>query len=236
MAARNFACHASWNTTSPYAGRMPIRYEAQFRTAPYRRFSRAEHRKEHRNNRFLDFEDMALDKGKKLPTPCPSLTQAERYCREKSTRTETETMTATNTSDYFLLDSVIVRRAKQKGGAITPTGCGSSVSFFTNTLLGFSSVDRHAIPFEMLPDRIVSADRIMAGNLPDLYLNVANEDVLIEAQAAVMGEWRGAPGGVWHATPISLKNVLPCRQCAFKNSWRGIGSAQSLRNIGQVCG
>lgn len=168
-------------------------------------------------NIFLDFEDVALEKGKKLPTLYPSLTQEERnklyldivqrewerfavgltpeerYYREKSIRAETETITSTNTSDYFLLDYEIVKRAKQKGGIITPTGRGSCVSFFTNTLLGMSSVDRHAIPVEMFPERFISADRILAGSMPDVDWNVSNEDVFIEAQAEVMGEWRSAP-------------------------------------------
>lgn len=167
-------------------------------------------------NVFLTFEDVVLDKSKKLPTLYPSLTQeernqlyldtvwdewsrysqgmtqAEKDVREASIRAETETIVSTNTSDYFLLDYAIVKRAKEMGGVVTPTGRGSSVGFFTNTLLGFSSVDRHAIPVEMFPDRFISADRLLAGNLPDIDQNVANEDIFIQAQTDVMGEWKSA--------------------------------------------
>lgn len=168
-------------------------------------------------NVFLDFEDVELDKSKKLPTLYPGLTQAERNdrylrlvrqqwevfsegmtaadksIREEGIQYETETIASTNMSDYFLLDYEIVKRAKEMGGVITTTGRGSGVSFYTNTLLGFSSVDRFSIPVEMFPDRFISADRIFAGNLPDLDLNVANEEVFAQAQAEVMGPWRSAP-------------------------------------------
>lgn len=142
-------------------------------------------------NVFLDFEDVMLDRSKKLPTIYPELSQEERnqkyedlvwekwaeYSqgmtevekrpREEGIRYEVDTITSTNTSDYFLLNHEIVKLAKEKGGVITATGRGSGVSFVTNTLLGFSSVDRFSIPVEMFPDRFISKDRLLAGNLPD---------------------------------------------------------------------
>lgn len=108
-------------------------------------------------NVFLDFEDVALDKAKKLPTLYPALSQQERNdkylqlvsqqwetyaagmtadekaVREEGIRYETDIITSTNMSDYFLLDYEIVKRAKEMGGVITQTGRGSAVSFFTNT-------------------------------------------------------------------------------------------------------
>lgn len=168
-------------------------------------------------NVFLSFENITFDHSKKLPTIYPELSQAERnqkyldivygewerYSKgmtdaEKAPRLEgiryeTKVITSTNMSDYFLLDYAIVRRAKEMGGVITPTGRGSAVSYFTNMLLGFSSVDRYSIPVEMFPDRFVSADRILSGSLPDIDLNVANEEVFQQAQAEILGEWRSAP-------------------------------------------
>lgn len=166
---------------------------------------------------FLTFDDIELDMSRKLPTIDPKLTQKqrnqkyldivqrewERYSegmsedekaiRLEGIRYETDIITSTNMSDYFLLDHEIVRRAKQKGGVLTATGRGSAVSFLTNMLLGFSSVDRFSIPVEMYPDRFISADRILAGNLPDIDMNCANEEVFIEAQAEALGDWRSAP-------------------------------------------
>lgn len=168
-------------------------------------------------NVFLSFEDVTFDRSKKLPTIYPELTQDERnrkyldivyaewarYSRDMSEeekaprlegiRYETEVVTSTRMADYFLLDYEIVRRARAMGGVITPTGRGSAVSYFTNMLLGFSSVDRFSIPVEMFPDRFISADRILSGSLPDIDLNVANEEVFQQAQAEVLGPWRSAP-------------------------------------------
>lgn len=168
-------------------------------------------------NVFLDFEDVTLDRSKKIPTIYPELTQEERnrkysdivygewqaYAQsltdeEKAARLEgiayeVDTVTSTNMSDYFLLNYAIVKRAIEMGGVITTTGRGSAVSYITNMLLGFSSVDRFSIPVEMFPDRFISADRLKAGNLPDIDLNLANEDVFAKAQAEILGDWHSAP-------------------------------------------
>ena len=140
---------------------------------------------------FESFEDVTFDQSKKLPTIYPELTQEERnekyraLIREKwrdyrkhvpkekwptyeqGIAYEVNTITSTNTSDYFLLDYEIVKRFKELGGHLTYTGRGSAPSYFTNTLLGFSSIDRFALPITMYPDRFISADRLKAGSLPD---------------------------------------------------------------------
>ena len=168
-------------------------------------------------NVFLTFEDVVFDKRKKLPSIYPTLSQEERNQKyletvhvewekysvgmtdeEKAPREagiayETETICSTGVADYFLLNHQIVQCAKEKGGVITATGRGSAVSYFTNMLLGFSSVDRFSIPVEMFPDRFISADRILSGSLPDIDTNVANEEIFWEAQIEVLGEWRSAP-------------------------------------------
>lgn len=168
-------------------------------------------------NIFLDFEDVSLDKSRKIPTLYPHLSQEERnrlyldtvyaewekyskgmpdaekqrYLRE--IEYETSIVTGTNISDYFLLDYEIVREAKKRGGIITPTGRGSAVSFFTNSLLGLSSVDRMKIPVEMFPDRFISADRILAGNLPDIDLNIGSLEIFQAVQEEKLGAWHSAP-------------------------------------------
>lgn len=166
---------------------------------------------------FLTFEDVDLDKGKKLPTLYPELTQEERNEKyrqlvaskweeykksvpperwpeyEAGIQYEVDTITSTNTSDYFLLDYEWIRRAKELGGVLTRTGRGSGPSYFTNTLLGFSSIDRFALPITMYPDRFISADRLKAGSLPDIDMNVADQEIFGQAMADVMGEWRSAP-------------------------------------------
>ena len=168
-------------------------------------------------NVFLTFEDILFDKSKKLPTIFPNLTQEQRNLKymelilgefERQTagmsdeekairmdglRYEADTVTSTGMSDYFLLDHEIVRRAVEKGGVITKTGRGSAPSYYTNSLLGLSSIDRFAIPVEMFPDRFISADRILSGSLPDIDMNVANREAFEQAQLEVLGEWHAAP-------------------------------------------
>lgn len=140
---------------------------------------------------FESFENVVLDKSKKLPTIYPHLSQEERNEKyrqiirqkwleyrksvprqmwdayQKGIKYEVDTITSTNTSDYFLLDYEIVKRFNQLGGHLTKTGRGSAPSYFTNALLGFSSIDRFALPITMYPDRFISADRLKAGSLPD---------------------------------------------------------------------
>lgn len=142
-------------------------------------------------NIFREFEDVEFDKSKKLPTIYPDKTQEERndlyrklidakwneykssvpierwHDYEEAIKYEVDTVTSTNTSDYFLLDYHIVKRFKELGGRLTYTGRGSGPSYFTNTLLGFSSIDRLALPITMYPDRFISADRLKAGSMPD---------------------------------------------------------------------
>ena len=168
-------------------------------------------------NVFLEFEDVEFDKGKKLPTIYPELTQEERNEKyrqlvlskwdeykknvpqekwpeyEAGIKYEMDTITSTNTSDYFLLDYEWIQAAKKKGGQLTKTGRGSAPSYFTNTLLGFSSIDRFALPITMYPDRFISADRLKAGSLPDIDMNVSDQALFGEAMADVMGEWHCAP-------------------------------------------
>ena len=66
------------------------------------------------------------------------------------------------------------------GGIITSTGRGSGVSFYTNTLLGFSKVDRISAPVHLYPERFMSESRILqTKSLPDLDLNLGNPEVFI---------------------------------------------------------
>ena len=167
---------------------------------------------------FLDFDDVVLDTSKKMPVApmYQNLTQEERnekymdlvrkgwhefrkdVPKEKwpeyleGIKYEVDTITSTNTSDYFLIDYEMVKEAKAMGGVITKSGRGSGGGFATNTLLGFSSIDRFDLPVTLYPDRFISADRLATGSFPDLDLNVGNEDVFAEAQAKVMGEWHSA--------------------------------------------
>ena len=109
-------------------------------------------------------------------------------------KSEVQTYKDTGMVDYPLIDYEIVKRAVEKGGLITDTGRGSAVGYFTNTLCGFSKVDRFTSAIKLYPERFISTSRILESNsLPDIDLNVGNVEIFEEAQAEVMGEEHTAP-------------------------------------------
>ncbi len=173
---------------------------------------------------FMDFEDYDSDLIKvfsneiKLPTLYPELTQEQRDQKYKQLlnekwrkakegipkekhakyideiRKEGSVVVNTKMSDYFLIDHKIVEEAVDMGGIITSTGRGSGVSFYTNTLLGFSKVDRISAPVHLYPERFMSESRILeTKSLPDLDLNLGNPEVFIAAQNKVLGEGHSYP-------------------------------------------
>lgn len=173
---------------------------------------------------FMDFDDYDSDiikifsKSIKLPTLYPGLSQKEKDDKYKQLlnsqwkkartkisqdkhqlyldeiRKEGQVVINTGMSDYFLIDYELVKEATKNGGIITSTGRGSGVSFYTNTLLGFSKVDRIAAPVRLYPERFMSESRILeTKSLPDLDLNLGNPEVFIEAQNTVLGEGHSFP-------------------------------------------
>lgn len=121
---------------------------------------------------------------------------------------EVDTYKETNMVDYPLIDYEIVKKGIEKGGLITATGRGSAVGFLTNTLCGFSKVDRFTAPIKLYPERFISKTRILETNsLPDLDLNLGNPDIFAEAQKEVLGED--------HAYPMIAFGTLK-KKSAFK--------------------
>jgi DNA polymerase III alpha subunit len=147
---------------------------------------------------FMDFDDYdsniikVFSKDIKLPTLYPELTQEQRDHKYKmilneewrkakelippekhaehidGIRKEGQVVVNTGMSDYFLIDYELVKEAVKNGGIITSTGRGSGVSFYTNTLLGFSKVDRISAPVHLYPERFMSESRILqTKSLPD---------------------------------------------------------------------
>lgn len=104
-------------------------------------------------------------------------------------KNEVSVIKETNMSDYFLLDYYIVKKAIEMGGVLTNTGRGSAVSYLTNTLLGFSKVDRFQAPIKLYPERFISKSRILEANsLPDIDMNWGTPEIAEEAQKIILGE------------------------------------------------
>lgn len=92
-------------------------------------------------------------------------------------------------ADYFLINELIIKEGLKMGGVITKSGRGSASSWYLNTLLGFSSVDRFASPIELFPSRFISSTRILeTRSLPDIDFNVADDKPFIEASKKILGE------------------------------------------------
>lgn len=188
-------------------------------------------------DRILEFEELYFDKEIKLPSSDLSKTQKEKdetlrnlvYSEwEKIKPTvprerwgeyqdginyELNAIINTHMSDYFLIDYKIVKRGIEKGGVITKTGRGSGVSYYVNSLLGFSNIDRFISPVKLYPDRFMSETRILqTRSLPDLDLNLGTPEIFAEAQDEVMTEIYGSSG---HAYPMISYKPLQ-KSSAFK--------------------
>lgn len=86
-------------------------------------------------------------------------------------------------ADYFLLHYEPIKDGVEKyGGKITKRGRGSGVSYFINTLLGFSKVDRFKTPIKLYPERFITSERILkAKALPDLDNNIDRQEPFVKA-------------------------------------------------------
>ena len=93
-------------------------------------------------------------------------------------------------ADYILTHYKPIKDGVEKyGGKITKRGRGSGVSYFINTLLGFSKVDRFKTPIKLYPERFITADRIFkAKALPDLDNNIDRQEPFVRAFRDYLGE------------------------------------------------
>lgn len=185
----------------------------------------------------LTFEDIVFDTDIKLPKAYPDKTQEEtnkiysklitqkfkEYMKNipqeeydkyfEGVKNEVNVYKNTKMVDYPLIDYRIVQRAIEKGGLITDSGRGSAVGYFTNTLCGFSKVDRFKSPIKLYPERFISESRILeTKSLPDLDLNVGNPEIFAEAQDEVLTEIYGSGG---HAYPMIAFGTFK-KKSAFK--------------------
>ena len=165
-------------------------------------------------------DNPVFSKNIKLPTLYPKLSQEERnkkysvlisklfreYAEKhhitgeeykrylEGIKMEVQTVKDTGMADYFLLDYEIVKRAIEKGGVLTDSGRGSSVGYFTNTLLGFSKVDRFQSPITLYPERFISKTRILeTHSLPDIDMNWGTPEIAEEAQKEILGDNHAIP-------------------------------------------
>jgi len=163
---------------------------------------------------FCDYDNVRIfTKDIKLPSLYPNLTKAEKdkkysrlitkkfkeYMKKipsedyqryyEGVKAEVQTYKDTGMCDYPLLDYAIVQDALKHGGLITDTGRGSAIGFFSNTLCGFSKIDRFKSAIKLYPERFISTTRILeTRSLPDIDLNVGTPEIFEQAQQRILGE------------------------------------------------
>lgn len=181
---------------------------------------------------FDDYQSEVFETNRKLPTIYPDKTPEEKfkiynrliskkfkeYMKDvpeedyqryfDGVKMEVHTYKDTGMVDYPLLDYEIVQKGLKYGGIITATGRGSAVGYFTNTLCGFSKVDRFKSPIPLYPERFLSKTRIIETNsLPDIDLNISAQEPFERAQKEILGED--------HAYPMIAFGTLK-KKSAFK--------------------
>lgn len=121
----------------------------------------------------------------------------ERYQEEKlksqdkikGIQYEAEQVIDSHVVDYFLTNYHIVKDAVEKeGGVLTPTSRGSAASFIINKLLGFTTMDRYNSEIPIYPERFLTKERVQAGQMPDIDLNIARQEPFVRSARKILGE------------------------------------------------
>jgi DNA polymerase III alpha subunit len=153
-------------------------------------------------------EEIVLDRKFKIPSVCKDKTYKEKckiykdilnkaYAKEKEKskekadgiRYEAKQVMEAGVVDYFLTSKAIVDDAVQnEGGILTTTSRGSAASFITNKLLGLTTVDRFNADIPIYPERFLTKERVLAGQMPDIDLNVATQEPFVKAARKLLGE------------------------------------------------
>lgn len=153
-------------------------------------------------------EETVFDKSFKIPCVYPGTNYEERvkifkkiinerYKKEKLKTPEkvkgiiyeVEQITDSGVVDYFLTNDKIVQKSiNDYGGILTTTSRGSSASFVTNKLLGFTTIDRFNAEIPIYPERFLTKERVLSGQMPDIDFNIAEQAPFIKATRELLGE------------------------------------------------
>ncbi|MBT9788804.1 PHP domain-containing protein [Clostridium sp. MCC344] len=153
-------------------------------------------------------EEIVLDRKFKIPSVFKGKSYKEKcdiykkilnkaYAKEKEkskekadgVRYEAKQVMEAGVVDYFLTSKAIVDDAVQnEGGILTTTSRGSAASFITNKLLGLTTVDRFNADIPIYPERFLTKERVLAGQMPDIDLNVATQEPFVKAAKKLLGE------------------------------------------------
>lgn len=153
-------------------------------------------------------DEIVFDRSFKIPCVYPNTTfdervdiykniLNERYKKEKlkskekieGIQWEARQVIESKVVDYFLTNDKIVQKAvNEYNGILTTTSRGSSASFVTNKLLGFTTIDRFNAEIPIYPERFLTKDRVLSGQMPDIDYNVASQEPFVKASRDLLGE------------------------------------------------
>lgn len=153
-------------------------------------------------------QTIVFDRSFKIPCVYPNTTYDERvkifkdilnkqYRKEKlkseekknGIRYEVEQIVDSHVVDYFLTNQKIVKTAiDDYGGILTTTSRGSASSFIVNKLLGFTTLDRFSSEIPIYPERFLTKERVLAGQMPDIDFNIATQEPFVKASRQIIGE------------------------------------------------
>lgn len=153
-------------------------------------------------------EDIVFDKSFKIPSIYPDKSYEEKCKIYKSVlnkaykqesikskekadgiRFEANEVMKSGVVDYFLTNKAIVDEAvNNQGGVLTTTSRGSAASFITNKLIGLTTVDRTDAEIPIYPERFLTKDRVLAGSMPDVDMNIASQEPFVKAARKFVGE------------------------------------------------
>lgn len=153
-------------------------------------------------------EVIVLDRKFKIPSVYKDKTYKEKckiykdilnraYAKEKDKskekadgiRYEAKQVMEAGVVDYFLTSKSIIDDAvNNEGGILTTTSRGSAASFITNKLLGLTTVDRFNADIPIYPERFLTKERVLAGQMPDIDMNVATQEPFVRAARKLLGE------------------------------------------------
>ena len=110
--------------------------------------------------------------------------------REKAIDYEYGEYCGSGCADYPLDNYKLVDLAINKyNWQLTTTSRGSAASYYTNKLLGFTTMDRFEAEVPIFPERFITKDRILASHqMPDLDLNCSSQEPFVKAARELFGE------------------------------------------------
>ena len=145
-------------------------------------------------------EDIIFDKKFKIPSVHKDKTYDEKcniyknilnkaYSKEKEKSKEKADGARYEAKQVMEAGVVDYDAVNNEGGILTTTSRGSAASFITNKLLGLTTVDRFNADIPIYPERFLTKERVLAGQMPDIDLNVATQEPFVKASRKLLGEY-----------------------------------------------